>query len=209
MIVLIDNYDSFAYNLAQYVWESGAQVEIFRNDRITPEQVIAMQPDGIIISPGPCTPDEAGISVELIRQAPAHTPIFGVCLGHQAIGRAYGAAVIRAPHVVHGKVSNVRHSGRSLIFAGIPEEFAATRYHSLIVDRTTLPRALQVTAVTDSGLVMAMEHTSRPVYGVQFHPESILTSVGHRIVDNFVRLCARERGTGYGFATDAEEVARA
>jgi anthranilate synthase component 2 len=208
MIVLIDNYDSFAYNLAQYVWESGAQVEIFRNDRITPEQVIAMQPDGIIISPGPCTPDEAGISVDLIRQAPAQIPIFGVCLGHQAIGRAYGAAVIRAPYVVHGKVSNVRHSGGSPIFADIPEEFAATRYHSLIVDRTTLPRALQVMAVTDSGLVMAMQHTSRPVYGVQFHPESILTSVGHRIVDNFVSLCARGCGIAYGSATDAE-VARA
>jgi len=187
MIVVIDNYDSFTYNLVQYLGELGATQAVYRNDRITVDQVAAMKPQAVVISPGPCTPDEAGISLELIRRLGPTTPILGVCLGHQAIGQAYGGRVVQAPSLMHGKTSRVRHSGQGL-FAGLPNPFTAGRYHSLVVDRASLPEDLVVTAETDDGLVMAVQHRVHPVYGVQFHPESILTECGRQLLQNFLRL---------------------
>ncbi|MEW8979470.1 MAG: aminodeoxychorismate/anthranilate synthase component II [Symbiobacterium sp.] len=187
MIVVIDNYDSFTYNLVQYLGELGAAVAVFRNDHVTVDQVAALEPEAVVIGPGPCTPNEAGISMELIRRLGPTTPILGVCLGHQAIGQAYGGRVLAAPRVMHGKTSRIRHTGTGL-FAGLPNPFTAGRYHSLVVDRETLPADLEVTAETEDGLVMAVQHRVHPVYGVQFHPESILTEGGRALLRNFLRL---------------------
>jgi anthranilate synthase component II len=184
-VLLLDNYDSFTYNLYQYLCELGATVEVYRNDAISVADVAAMQPDRIVISPGPCTPNEAGISVELIKQLAPSIPILGVCLGHQSLGAAYGGAVVRAPQVMHGKLSPIRHSGQG-VFVGLPDGFPATRYHSLIVRRDDLPPELEVTAWTDDGLIMGMRHRSYPAQGVQFHPESIMTSSGKDLLRNFL-----------------------
>ncbi|RME93554.1 MAG: aminodeoxychorismate/anthranilate synthase component II [Candidatus Hydrogenedentota bacterium] len=189
MIFILDNYDSFTYNIVQYAGEFTPNLHIARNDKIAVQEVLQMQPKGIIISPGPKTPKEAGISCDLIQAAAGKVPILGVCLGHQAIGEVFGANVIRAPEIKHGKTSTIRHFS-SAIFQGIPEEFSATRYHSLIVDRETLPKNLRITAETSDGLIMALEHAELShVYGVQFHPESILTPEGLKIIQNFIRLC--------------------
>jgi len=187
MILVIDNYDSFTYNLVQYLGELGATLAVHRNDRIGVAEVAALRPEAIIISPGPCTPNEAGISLEVIRQMGPTIPILGVCLGHQAIGQAYGGRVLRAPSLMHGKTSQVNHTGQGL-FAGLPNPLTATRYHSLIVERESLPAELEITAETADGLVMAVQHRVHPVYGVQFHPESILTQCGHQLLQNFLAL---------------------
>src|SRR6202044_296954 len=178
MLVLIDNYDSFTFNLVHYLGELGAQVEVHRNDKVTSDDVIAANPDAIVLSPGPCTPKEAGICLDLITRAASTIPILGVCLGHQAIGDAFGGKVVRAPTLVHGKLSATRHNG-SGIFRGINAPFKATRYHSLVVERASMPRDLTVTADTDDGVVMGLAHTHLPVHGVQFHPESIASEHGH------------------------------
>jgi anthranilate synthase component 2 len=186
MIVLIDNYDSFAFNLVHYLGELGADVVVRRNDKLAAEDVLAFDPDAIVLSPGPCTPNEAGICLDLIAKA-SHIPILGVCLGHQAIGQAFGGEVVRAPSPVHGKLSEVRHQGQG-VFHGINGPFKATRYHSLVLDRATLPADLAVTAETDDRLVMGLSHASRPVHGVQFHPESIASEHGHLILKNFLEI---------------------
>jgi anthranilate synthase component II len=189
MIVLIDNYDSFTFNLVHYLGELGAEVDVHRNDKMTSRDVIAADPDAIVLSPGPCTPKEAGICLDLIAQAAPTIPILGVCLGHQAIGDAFGGKVVRAPTLVHGKLSEIRHNGTG-IFRGINAPFAATRYHSLVVERQSLPRELTVTADTDSGIIMALAHTRLPVHGVQFHPESIASDHGHLMLKNFLDIAA-------------------
>ena len=189
MIVLIDNYDSFTFNLVHYFGGLGAEVDVHRNDRITAEEVIAADPDAIVLSPGPCTPKEAGICLDVIGKAGARIPIFGVCLGHQAIGQAFGADVVRAPAPVHGKVSEMQHEGRS-VFRGINGPFTATRYHSLVVDRASMPPQLTITAETGDRLVMAIAHRTLPVHGVQFHPESIASEHGHTIIKNFLDLAS-------------------
>jgi anthranilate synthase/aminodeoxychorismate synthase-like glutamine amidotransferase len=187
MILLIDNYDSFTYNLVQYMGELGADLEVYRNDRITLEEIEKKRPEKIVISPGPCTPNEAGISVELIRRFSGEIPILGVCLGHQSIGQAFGGKIIRAPKLLHGKVSQIYHDGRS-IFTDIPEPFTATRYHSLIVEKESLPDCFEISAWTEDedNLVMGLRHKSHPTEGVQFHPESILTQEGKNILKNFL-----------------------
>ncbi len=187
MILLIDNYDSFTYNLVHYLGELGAEVEVHRNDQITPAEVIAKAPRGIVISPGPCDPDKAGICLDLIAATDGDIPLLGVCLGHQAIGQAYGGKVIRAPECMHGKVSQIHHQARG-VFAGIPDAYEATRYHSLIVERDSLPDVFDVTAETDDGLIMGIEHKSKPIHGVQFHPESIATKHGHDLLKNFLSI---------------------
>ena len=187
MILLLDNYDSFTYNLAQYLGELGCQVEVHRNDRISVEQIAQRKPERIVISPGPCTPQEAGICVELIRKLAGKIPILGVCLGHQAIGAAFGGKIIRAPKLFHGKTSQIRHDG-SGVFRGLPNPFTATRYHSLIVERKSLPKELQVTAETDDNIIMGMQHREYPLMGVQFHPESVLTESGKQLLKNFLSL---------------------
>jgi anthranilate synthase component 2 len=189
MIVLIDNYDSFTFNLVHYLGELGAKVDVHRNDKVTSAAVIAADPDAIVLSPGPCTPKEAGICLDLIAQASATIPILGVCLGHQAIGDAFGGKVVRAPEPVHGKLSEIRHAGRG-VFRGINAPFQATRYHSLVVERGSLPPELAVTADTDDGLVMGLAHTKLPVHGVQFHPESIASDHGHLMLKNFLDIAA-------------------
>jgi anthranilate synthase component 2 len=189
MIVLIDNYDSFTFNLVHYLGELGATASVHRNDKIAPSAVIDADPDAIVLSPGPCTPNEAGICLDLIEQAAPMIPILGVCLGHQAIGQAFGAKVVRAPVPVHGKLSEVRHEGAG-VFRGINGPFKATRYHSLVVDRATMPSELAVTAETDECLVMGLAHTRLPVHGVQFHPESIASEHGHVILKNFLDIAA-------------------
>jgi anthranilate synthase component II len=189
MIVLIDNYDSFTFNLVHYLGELGAKVDVHRNDKIATEAVIAAEPEAIVLSPGPCTPNEAGICLDLIKRAAQNIPIFGVCLGHQAIGQAFGGDVVRAPVPVHGKLSEVSHNGTG-VFRGINASFKATRYHSLVVDRATMPGELSVTAQTDDKLVMGLAHTKLPVHGVQFHPESIASENGHLILKNFLDLAA-------------------
>jgi anthranilate synthase component 2 len=183
--MLIDNYDSFTYNLYQYLCELGAEVEVVRNDQITVTEVAQRHPDRIVISPGPCTPAEAGISVEVIRQLGSHIPILGVCLGHQAIGAAYGGTVVRAPMVMHGKLSPIYHNAQG-VFAGLPSPFQATRYHSLVVRREDLPAELEITAWTEDGIIMGLRHRSLPVEGVQFHPESIMTEHGKQMLANFL-----------------------
>lgn len=187
MILVIDNYDSFTYNLVQYLGELGAEVCIARNDQITLAQIVQMRPDQIVISPGPGNPDDGGVSLEVIAQMGAKTPILGVCLGHQCIGQIYGGVVRRAPRLMHGKTSQIHHNGQDL-FAGLPSPFEATRYHSLIVERETLPACLEVTAWTDEGEIMGLRHRTNPVYGVQFHPESILTAGGKAILQNFLLM---------------------
>jgi anthranilate synthase component 2 len=191
---MIDNYDSFTYNLVQYLQALGAEVKVVRNDELSVAQIQALRPERIVISPGPCTPNEAGVSLELIRELGAQVPILGVCLGHQSIGQAYGGDVIRAGRIMHGKTSRIRHQGRG-VFAGLPDGYEATRYHSLVVDRRTLPEALEVTAWTehDDGSVeeiMGLRHRDHPVEGVQFHPESILTEHGHALLQNFLARAA-------------------
>jgi len=187
MILVIDNYDSFTYNLVQYLNELGAQTQVFRNDKITIDEIKALGPERILVSPGPCTPQEAGISVDVIRGFAGKLPILGVCLGHQAIGAAFGAKVIRAKNIMHGKTSDIHHDGRT-IFKGLPEPFAATRYHSLIVERESLPAFLEVSAWTKDGQIMGLRHKEFRVEGVQFHPESILTKEGKKLLANFLAL---------------------
>jgi len=186
MILVLDNYDSFTYNLVQYLGELGAQVKVVRNDEATVEEVARMQPERIVISPGPCTPNEAGISLELIRRLAGKVPILGVCLGHQAIGQAFGGKVVRARQVMHGKVSRIHHDGRG-VFAGVPQDFTATRYHSLAVERASLPAALKESAQSEDGEIMGLRHRELPVEGVQFHPEALLTEHGHRMLENFLK----------------------
>jgi anthranilate synthase component II len=187
MILLIDNYDSFTFNLVHFLGDLGAHCDVRRNDALTVEQALALRPDAIVLSPGPCTPNEAGICLDLIRAAAGKVPLLGVCLGHQAIGQVFGGEVVRAPIPMHGKVSPVTHHGTD-IFAGLPSPFAATRYHSLIVRRETLPDTLVPTAQTEDGLIMGLRHRSLPVFGVQFHPESIASEHGHDILANFLAI---------------------
>ncbi len=188
MLVLIDNYDSFTYNLYQYLCELGADVRVIRNDAAAVAEIAAMQPERIILSPGPCTPNEAGVCVPLIRALAGRVPILGVCLGHQAIGAAFGGQIVRAPSLMHGKTSAIHHTGRG-VFAGLPSPFTAIRYHSLVIDRATLPDVLEVTAETADGLIMGVRHREIPALeGVQFHPESILTEHGHQLLRNFLDL---------------------
>ena len=191
-LLMIDNYDSFTWNLVQYLGELGADVDVRRNDAVGLDEIAALRPDGIVISPGPRTPREAGVSVPLIARFAGTIPILGVCLGHQAIGAAFGGSIVRAPRIMHGKTSPIHHDGRG-IFAGLPDPFDATRYHSLIVERAGLPRALTVTAWTQEREIMGLRHASLPVYGVQFHPESILTAAGKELLRNFLRLAASRR----------------
>lgn len=186
MTLVIDNYDSFTFNLVQFLGELGASITVRRNDEATVEEIAAMQPDRIVISPGPCTPSEAGISVELVKAMAGRVPMLGVCLGHQSIGQAFGGRVIRAPYLMHGKTSAVRHDGRT-VFEGLDQGFVATRYHSLIVERESIPAELEVSAWTDDGIVMGLRHRELAVEGVQFHPESILTEPGKRLLGNFLR----------------------
>jgi anthranilate synthase/aminodeoxychorismate synthase-like glutamine amidotransferase len=187
MILLLDNYDSFTYNLAQYLGELGCTLEVHRNDKISVEEIARRNPERIVISPGPCTPQEAGISVELIRRLAGKFPILGVCLGHQAIGAAFGGKVIRAPELFHGKTSQIQHDGKN-IFRSLPNPLTATRYHSLIVERKSLPRELQISAETRDGIIMGLRHRKWPVEGVQFHPESVLTDSGKQLLKNFLSL---------------------
>ena len=186
MLLVIDNYDSFTFNLVQFLGELGAELEVRRNDEIDLEGVRSLQPDRIVISPGPCTPKEAGISVQLVQAMAGAVPILGVCLGHQSIAEAFGGNVIRAPYLMHGKTSLVKHDGRT-VFEGLPQDFVATRYHSLVVERQSLPDSLGVTAWTEDGIVMGIRHREWPVEGVQFHPESILTDRGKVLLGNFLR----------------------
>ena len=188
-VVLIDNYDSFTFNLVHYLGELGADVAVWRNDRISVEETLAAKPDAIVLSPGPCTPNEAGICLDLVRAASETTPILGVCLGHQAIGQAFGGEIVRAPAPMHGKVSRIEHNAKG-VFRGLNGPFQATRYHSLVIERSTAPDELEVSAETDDGLIMAVEHRDRPVYGVQFHPESIASENGRHILRNFLDLAA-------------------
>jgi anthranilate synthase component 2 len=190
MLLMIDNYDSFTYNLVQYLQSLGAEVRVVRNDAMTVDEIAKLAPERIVISPGPCTPNEAGVSLEIIERLGANTPILGVCLGHQSIGQAYGGNVIRAGRIMHGKTSRIRHEGKG-VFAGLPDAYEATRYHSLVVERSSLPAALEVTAWTENEdgsmeEIMGLRHREYPVEGVQFHPESILTEHGHALLKNFL-----------------------
>ena len=185
-ILVIDNYDSFTYNLVQYLGELGQEIEVVRNDKATVEEIEAMKPDRIVISPGPCTPNEAGVSVELVQKLGPKIPILGVCLGHQAIGQALGGKVVRAPVLMHGKTSEIKHNGEG-VFRGLPSPLTATRYHSLIIERETLPETLAITAETEEGTIMGVKHKEWPLEGVQFHPESVLTTTGKDMLKNFIR----------------------
>jgi anthranilate synthase component II len=187
MILLIDNYDSFTFNLLHFLGEVGAECEVWRNDALSVEAALAKEPEAIVLSPGPCTPNEAGICLDLIAAAAGRVPVLGVCLGHQALGQVFGGTVVRGPVPMHGKVGHVQHGG-SDIFAGLPSPFAATRYHSLIVERATLPDALEVTASTEDGIIMGLRHRTLPLFGVQFHPESIASEHGHDILANFLAI---------------------
>jgi anthranilate synthase component 2 len=186
MIILIDNYDSFTWNLVHYLGELGAEIQVHRNDQISVGQVLSARPQAVVLSPGPCTPNEAGICLDLIAKAPDGMPILGVCLGHQAIGQAFGGKVMRAPKLMHGKTSRIHHNQQGM-FADVPEDFAATRYHSLIVEKETLPDCLEATAEAD-GLIMGLQHKTRPIHGVQFHPESIASEHGHKLLQNFLHI---------------------
>ena len=185
MILMLDNSDSFTYNLVQYLGELGAEVSVFRNDEISVERIEEMKPSHIVISPGPCTPNEAGVTLPLIARIAGKVPILGVCLGHQAIGQAFGGKVVRARQVMHGKTSRVRHDGKG-VFGGIEDDFTATRYHSLVVERASLPECLEATAHSEDGEIMGLRHRTLPVEGVQFHPEALLTEHGHRMLQNFI-----------------------
>jgi anthranilate synthase component 2 len=186
MILVLDNYDSFTYNLVQYLGELGAEVQVLRNDEASVDEVARLRPEKVVISPGPCTPNEAGISLALIERLAGKVPILGVCLGHQAIGQAFGGRVVRAQRVMHGKLSTIRHDGKG-VFAGVPADFAATRYHSLAVERASLPASLEVTAQAEDGEIMGLRHRAFAVEGVQFHPEALLTEHGHRMLENFLK----------------------
>ena len=185
-VLVVDNYDSFVYNLVQYLGELGAEPVVYRNDAVTVDEVEEMRPDAVLISPGPGRPADAGISNAVIERVGRHTPVLGVCLGHQCIGEVFGGRVVRAPQIMHGKTSMVRHGGAG-VMAGLPDPFEATRYHSLVVERDSLPDVLEVTAETDDGIIMGLRHRSLPVEGVQFHPESILTTEGHDLLGSFLR----------------------
>jgi anthranilate synthase component 2 len=185
MLLMIDNYDSFTYNLVQYLGELGSEVKVLRNDECTVDEAVALRPSHVVISPGPCTPSEAGISLALIGRLAGKVPLLGVCLGHQSIGQAFGGKVVRARQVMHGKVSQVRHDGRG-VFAGLPSPFTATRYHSLVVERASLPAELEITAESEDGEIMGLRHRGLPVEGVQFHPEAMLTEHGHAMLRNFL-----------------------
>ncbi|HRN83758.1 MAG TPA: aminodeoxychorismate/anthranilate synthase component II [Hyphomicrobium sp.] len=187
MLVLIDNYDSFTYNLVHFLGELGTASEVVRNDKTTADAVLEMNPKAIVLSPGPCTPNEAGVCLDLIEKAAGKVPLLGVCLGHQAIGQAYGGKVIRAPLPMHGKLSQIRHTDKG-VFKGLPQPVEVTRYHSLIVERETLPDCLEITAETDDGIIMGLQHKTHPVHGVQFHPESIASQKGHALLANFLEL---------------------
>lgn len=187
MFLVVDNYDSFTFNLVHYIGEEGAVMKVVRNDKITVDEVAKLDPEGIVLSPGPCTPTEAGICLETITRLGARIPIFGVCLGHQAIGQAYGGRVIRAPQLMHGKTSTITHDGRG-VFRGLNREFIGTRYHSLIVERETMPSCLSPVASSEDGLIMGLMHLEHPVHGVQFHPESIASENGHAIIRNFLEI---------------------
>jgi anthranilate synthase component 2 len=192
MILVIDNYDSFTYNLVHYLNELGAQTSVVRNDALTVEQALGQKPEAVLLSPGPCDPDQAGICLPLLKGAPEDLAILGVCLGHQAIGQAFGGDVVRAKALMHGKTSQIHHDGQGL-FAGMPNPFTATRYHSLAVERATLPADLVVTAWTEDGEIMGLQHKTRPIYGVQFHPESIATEGGHQLLANFLDMAGVKR----------------
>jgi anthranilate synthase component 2 len=194
MLLMIDNYDSFTYNLVQYLGELGEDVRVFRNDEITLDEVGLLRPSAIVISPGPCTPKEAGVSVALIERYAADVPILGVCLGHQAIGQAFGGRIVHAKSVMHGKTSAIHHEGKG-IFAGLPNPLTATRYHSLVIERESLPASLEITAWSEDGEIMAIRHRDFAVEGVQFHPESILTEAGHDLLRNFLRQPASASAT--------------
>ncbi len=185
MILIIDNYDSFTYNLVHFLGELGASCQVHRNDKISVDEVLASKPKGIVLSPGPCDPDRAGICLDLLARAPVEQPIFGVCLGHQAIGQAFGGAVVRAPVPMHGKLSRIHHNGHG-VFYGLNNDFQATRYHSLVVARDHLPDEFEITAESDDGVIMGLSHKSRPIHGVQFHPESIASEQGHALLRNFL-----------------------
>ena len=191
MILVVDNYDSFTYNLVHYLNELGAETLVYRNDALSVDEALGLKPQGVLLSPGPCTPNEAGICLALLEAAPNDLPILGVCLGHQAIGQAYGGDVVRAKQVMHGKTSPMFHEGKG-IFAGLPNPFTATRYHSLSVEKSTLPPVLEVTAWTEDGEIMGFQHRHRPIQGVQFHPESIATEGGHAMLANFLKLAGVE-----------------
>jgi anthranilate synthase component II len=186
MIILIDNYDSFAYNLVHYIGELGAEVVVHRNDRISVDDVMAAKPQAIVLSPGPCDPDQAGICLDLVAAAAGKVPVLGVCLGHQTIGQAFGGTIIRAPKMMHGKVSRIHHQDSS-VFAGLPQDFQVTRYHSLIVEQDSLPDCLDVTATSEDGIIMGLRHREYEIHGVQFHPESIASEHGHRLIGNFLQ----------------------
>jgi len=192
MILVVDNYDSFTYNLVHYLAELGAETRVVRNDDLTAAEAWALKPEAVLLSPGPCTPNEAGICLSIIDTAPVDMPIFGVCLGHQAMGQAFGGEVIRAKALMHGKTSPIEHAGQS-VFKGLPSPFTATRYHSLAVRRETLPDVLDVTAWTADGEIMGLAHRTRPIHGVQFHPESIATEHGHDLLANFLDLASVRR----------------
>jgi anthranilate synthase/aminodeoxychorismate synthase-like glutamine amidotransferase len=199
MLLVIDNYDSFTYNLVQYLGEMGVEMRVVRNDEVTVEQVEAWQPDRLLISPGPCSPREAGLSCELLRRLGPRIPTLGVCLGHQCIGQAFGARVVVNYRMMHGKTSMIRHNGRDL-FEGLPNPFRATRYHSLVIERTSLPDCLEITAESEEGEIMGVRHRSYPIWGVQFHPESILTEYGRELLRNFLKLGV----TGGASGSDAQ-----
>jgi anthranilate synthase component 2 len=187
VILLIDNYDSFTYNLFHYLGELGADVRVVRNDEISAAEALGMKPEGIVLSPGPCTPNEAGICLDVIKQANGTMPILGVCLGHQAIGQVYGGKIVRAPEPMHGKLSRMHHTGKS-VFRGLNNDFFATRYHSLTIDPPSMPQSLEVTATSDDGVIQGVMHKSHPVHGVQFHPESIASENGHALLNNFLTI---------------------
>jgi anthranilate synthase component 2 len=187
MLILIDNYDSFTYNLVHYLGELGARCDVIRNDKLSADEILKKKPKAIVLSPGPCTPNEAGVCLELIEKAGSKVPLLGVCLGHQSIGQAYGGNVIRAPQPMHGKLSTITHTGRG-VFKNLPEHVQVTRYHSLIVERKSLPDCLEITAETPDGLIMGLMHKRHPVHGVQFHPESIASEQGHALLANFLEL---------------------
>lgn len=192
MLVLIDNYDSFSYNLVHFLGELGAEAAVWRNDAITPDEVLARRPEAIVLSPGPCDPDKAGICLDLVRRAAGRTPLLGVCLGHQAIAQAFGARIVRADAPMHGKLSAIRHRGGSL-FAGLPSPFEATRYHSLTVEPESLPSVFDIAADTEDGTIMAIRHRDLPIHGVQFHPESIASEYGHEVLANFLDIAGVRR----------------
>jgi len=188
MITLIDNYDSFTYNLVHFLGELGADVKVYRNNVVTVEEVMAENPSGIVLSPGPCDPDRAGICLDLVKRASIeNTPLLGVCLGHQTIGQVFGGKVVRADQLMHGKTSKIKHSGTS-VFKGLPDDFIATRYHSLTIDPSTVPNTLEITATTSDGVIMGLSHKDLPLHGVQFHPESIASEHGHALLQNFLNL---------------------